>query len=144
MPSLSRCVISPSCAMIRLDLYQELGGFNESMPVCEDYDLWLKITAKYKIGYIEEPLIKKYGGHLDQLSRKFHGMDYYRILALFELLKDLGRHAQLYDERIALIEAEIKKKSAIFLKGYEKHGKSDHPHAKKVLEIAEGIIGKLL
>ena len=51
------------------ELLEEMKGFDENFVVCEDYDLWLKITSQYEVGYIKEPLITKYGGHDDQLSK---------------------------------------------------------------------------
>ena len=64
--------------MIKKELLEEMKGFDENFVVCEDYDLWLKITSQYEVGYIKEPLITKYGGHNDQLSQKFSAMDYFR------------------------------------------------------------------
>ena len=58
-----------------IGLFQELGYFDESLPACEDYDLWLRICAKYPVLFVEEPLLRKFGGHDDQLSKKFWGMD---------------------------------------------------------------------
>ena len=54
----------------------ELGGFDELLPVCEDYDLWLRMSLKYPIAYLDEKLIIKRGGHADQLSKKYwvHGV----------------------------------------------------------------------
>jgi len=80
------CAMSPSSIMIHHSLFNELGDFDSNLPACEDYDLWLRITAKYPVLYIEEPQIKKYGGHEDQLSKKHWGMDRYRITALQKIL----------------------------------------------------------
>jgi GT2 family glycosyltransferase len=82
------CVISPSAAVISRDLLIELGGFDESLPVCEDYDLWLRICARYPVAFVPEPLLVKYGGHPDQLSRRHWGMDRFRVAALWKLLDE--------------------------------------------------------
>ncbi len=81
------CAISPSAAMVHRDLLVELGGFKESLPACEDYDLWLRICAQHEVLYVDKPLLKKYGGHEDQLSRQFWGMDRFRVKALDDLLQ---------------------------------------------------------
>ena len=60
--------------------------FNERLKVCEDYELWLKITSKIPISLVKEPCVIKYGGHADQLSKKFWGMDRFRVKALEKLL----------------------------------------------------------
>ena len=83
---LPRCVISPSAVMISRALFDRVGGFDVDLPACEDYDLWLRVCYQYEVAYIERPLIKKYGGHEDQLSAKYWGMDRFRIKALVRLL----------------------------------------------------------
>lgn len=80
------CIISPSSVIIHKDVFDEAGMFDESLPVCEDYDLWLRICSHWPVLYIDEPLITKYGGHDDQLSRKYWGMDRFRIKALEKML----------------------------------------------------------
>ena len=80
------CRISPSSAIIKKDVFEEVGAFDESLTVCEDYDLWLRVTAKFNILFLDEPLIKKYGGHLDQLSRVPEGIEQYRIRSLEKIL----------------------------------------------------------
>jgi glycosyltransferase involved in cell wall biosynthesis len=80
------CVISPSAAVIRRELLDEVGLFDESLPACEDYDLWLRICATHPVLYLDAHLLVKYGGHTDQLSRRHWGMDRFRIYALEKIL----------------------------------------------------------
>lgn len=84
--SLSCCMITPSSVVIKKKLLEETGLFDEALPVCEDYDLWLRVTWKYPVGLIEEDLLIRYGGEPDQLSAR-HSRDQYRIQALEKLLK---------------------------------------------------------
>lgn len=111
------CLISPSAVVIDSDTYIEHGGFREDFPVCEDYDLWLKITSVMPIGFIQTPIIKKYGGHEGQLSTKFKAMDFYRVKSLKWILenRDLS-----IEKKNKVIQVAIKK-CQILLKGYEKH-----------------------
>ncbi len=83
---LPRCVMSPSSVVLHRSVVEELGGFDETLPVCEDYDLWLRIACQTTVLYVPEKLLIKYGGHEDQLSRSSWGMDRYRIQALEKLL----------------------------------------------------------
>ena len=115
--SLKLCCISPSAALLKRDLFLELGGFREDFVVCEDYDLWLKITSRHPVGFIETPLIKKYGGHEDQLSQRYRAMDYWRILAIHDRLQS----QQLCEEQMKLSQQELLAKASILLKGYRKH-----------------------
>lgn len=111
------CLVSPSASLIRRDVLLEVGLFDEDFIVCEDYDLWLKITSKYEVGYVETPLIIKHGGHDDQLSAKYFAMDYYRIKALDRILKI----RDLSEKRINAVKNMILRKSDILLRGYIKH-----------------------
>jgi len=85
-PSLKLCVVSPSAVVVKRSLLEEVGLFDEEFPVCEDYDLWLRISRKYPIWLIPEPLVIKEGGSPDQLSRSIAGMDQYRIRAIARLI----------------------------------------------------------
>src|SRR6266446_2670608 len=84
--SLPRCIISPSSIMLRRTLWDQLGGFDEQLPACEDYDLWLRLTLCTPVVLLPERLIVKRGGHADQLSRCVPVLDQYRITALEKIL----------------------------------------------------------
>jgi glycosyltransferase involved in cell wall biosynthesis len=111
------CFVSPSTVLIKASLFREMNGFREDFPVCEDYDLWLRISAKYEIGFIETPLINKYGGHSDQLSMQFKAMDYYRAKSLAAILKN----PWLVEEERRHAANTLSKKCEILLAGYQKH-----------------------
>lgn len=83
--SLRRCSVSPSSVIIARELFLSMGGFDERLVVCEDYDLWLKITSQHPVGFVDEPLIIKQGGHADQLSRSQPAMDRFRLFSLLNL-----------------------------------------------------------
>ena len=115
------CAISPSTVMIHGSLFEEIGLFDETLPACEDYDLWLQICSRYPVLYVDEALITKYGGHDDQLSRKYWGMDRFRIRALNKIISE----TKLNDsDRQAAIKIMIKKIN-IYLAGAEKHGNTE-------------------
>jgi len=83
---LKRCLISPSSTMLHRSIFEEFGEFDENLQLCEDYDFWLRITAILPVSYIPTPLIQKYGGHSDQLSRSQWGIDRYRIQSLEKII----------------------------------------------------------
>lgn len=114
---LALCLISPSCAVIAKDVLVELGGFDEAYIVCEDYELWLRITLHYEVGLLDEALVIKRGGHEDQLSRRFWGMDIPRISAMRGVLPHTAKNSE---EQRATI-AEILGKSRILAIGSLKH-----------------------
>ena len=113
------CVISPSSVLIQRSLLNEVGLFDEQLPACEDYDLWLRICATHPVAFVEQPQIKKYGGHADQLSQRHWGMDRFRVQALDKVIES-GRLND--DDRAAAIETLISK-TEILAQGAKKRGK---------------------
>ena len=116
------CRISPSAVLLRKDLYVESGGFDESLLACEDYDLWLRICAREPVGFVEEVLLRKHGGHAGQLSRRHWGMDRFRIRSLAKCL----RSGVLGEDQSSLVGKELERKIRIYLRGAEKHGQTLH------------------
>ncbi|NOQ35372.1 MAG: glycosyltransferase [Methylococcaceae bacterium] len=115
------CAMSPSSIIIHRDIFKQIGLFDTSFPACEDYDLWLKITARYPVLFIEEPQIKKYGGHENQLSQQYWGMDRFRIQALENIINSGCLEA---DNKAAAIKVLLKK-AKIYQKGALKRGKDE-------------------
>jgi glycosyltransferase involved in cell wall biosynthesis len=116
--SLALCMISPSAVMLRRQLLDEVGLFDEQLPACEDYDLWLRITWKYPVHLIDEPLIVKHGGHADQLSA-MPQLDRYRIQALIKIL----RQGVLSAEQSAAALKVLAQKCAIYATGCRKRAR---------------------
>ncbi len=112
------CCISPSSVIIHKSIFKEIGLFDYSLPVCEDYDLWLRITARNPVLYIEEPFLIKYGGHEDQLSKKYWGMDRFRIKSLEKIIA--SRVLSELDENAA--KKMLMEKIYIFIQGAQKRG----------------------
>jgi glycosyltransferase involved in cell wall biosynthesis len=118
-PSLGLCLISPSAVMIRRELFQTVGGFDETFPACEDYDLWLRITSRWPVFLIDHPLVVKRGGHADQLSRTIPALDQHRIRALIKLLNS----GYLTFSQFLLARQELTVKCRIYGQGCLKRGK---------------------
>jgi glycosyltransferase involved in cell wall biosynthesis len=119
--NLDMCRISPSAVLMHRSVLDAVGGFDEILPACEDYDLWLRITSRYPVHFVEEPLVVKYGGHEDQLSRRFWGMDRFRIRALEKIL--IAGHLDENQRREAA--RTLVRKVDIYLEGARKRGKQD-------------------
>ena len=111
------CAMSPSSILIHRNVFDEVGGFDEQLPACEDYDLWLRIANQYEVAYVEEPCINKYGGHEDQLSRLHWGMDRFRVIALQKFLESSAAKVDNAEQARAM----LLKKLTILLKGAIKH-----------------------
>ena len=113
------CRISPSSTLFKKNILEHVGWFDTQLPVCEDYDLWLRITADYKILFVDELLIIKYGGHTDQLSQSVEGIELFRIKSLENLLAN----TELSPQKKNLAITMIIKKLNIYLNGLIKRKK---------------------
>ncbi len=119
-PSLSLCLVSPSAVMIKRSLFETTGMFDETLPACEDYDLWLRISCNYPVYLIDIPLIIKKGGHHDQLS-KSSGLDKYRIQSLKKIIES---NSLTEEQKTAAIKA-MQKKCTIYANGCIKRDRKE-------------------
>lgn len=127
--SLELCAISPSAVLIKRQAFEIYGLFDEQLPACEDYDLWLRLCCHLPVLLVDQPLVVKYGGHADQLSRQFVGMDRFRIYALHKLLQS----AALTPQQATAARAMFTKKLLIYLAGVEKRQRHNEAFACRTL-----------
>jgi glycosyltransferase involved in cell wall biosynthesis len=128
--SLELCMVSPSAVMMKSDLFDKSGLFDETLPACEDYDMWLRINCRYPIHLIDTLFIVKRGGHKDQLSR-MHSLDKHRIRSIKKLLEgDLLTE----DQRKLAIKA-MTEKCLVYAEGCRKRGRKDE--ALDYMKLAE-------
>lgn len=113
------CLISLSSALFRKGIFEKVGLFDEDLPVCEDYDFGIRLAHRYPVYFITRPLIVKRGGHEDQLSRKYWGMDRFRIKALEKALS-----LDLSPQEKNLVQTEIVRKSRVLVSGFLKRGET--------------------
>jgi glycosyltransferase involved in cell wall biosynthesis len=125
------CIVSPSSVMIERSVFEEVGLFDEEYPACEDYDLWLRISARYPIYLLDTPLIIKRGGHDDQQSRVIPQLDQYRIRALCKILDSGTLNPAQRQQALS----ELKIKCRIYGSGCLKRGKKNE--GEKILKLPE-------
>ena len=116
------CAISPSSVMLHKRVFAKVGLFDEALPACEDYDLWLRITARLPVLYLDEALTNKYGGHVDQLSVRHWGLDRFRIIALDKIISMAILNRNDHDAAVNMLIKKIN----IFLHGASKHGNNEY------------------
>jgi glycosyltransferase involved in cell wall biosynthesis len=107
LDSLELCLISPSAVVMSRGCFDRYGPFDEDLPACEDYDLWLRVTARERVGFAPERLVVRHGGHPDQLSARYPAMDRFRVYAILKLLEHGGASLPPgYRERAAAVALE--------------------------------------
>ena len=117
--SLRRCLICPSSALIHREVFSEIGLFDESLPVCEDYDFWLRLLLLTEPALVDQKLVVKHGGHPDQLSTSVWGMDRFRIRSMEMLLEN----PNLPDNRRHEVWTALSEKCEILENGFAKRNK---------------------
>lgn len=110
------CFIGPSTSLMHKILFNKIGLFDENMRLCEDYDLWLRLSSQFEIGYVDQKLIIKHGGHADQLSLS-KSLDFYRLYALSKHFKS----SILTKGQQDLVNKAFFDKAKIFKAGCIKH-----------------------
>ena len=129
---LELCAVGMSTSMVRRRLFDQVGPFAEELPCCEDYDLWLRLSAGFPFLLVALRLSIKYGGREDQLSRIHRvGMDRFRITSI---LKIIGA-GELNPEQLLLAQQELVRKCLIYGQGCLKHGRKEE--GRRYLAIAE-------
>jgi glycosyltransferase involved in cell wall biosynthesis len=119
---LELCTVSMSTVMVRRELFDTIGLFDESLPCCEDYDFWLRASIEHPFLKIDESLTLKDGGRPDEISVQYSvGMDKYRITSICNLLEK----ESLSPEQIALAKKELAYKCTVYGNGCIKHGRPE-------------------
>ncbi len=135
--SLKLCSVSMSTVMIKGELIDRIGYFDKNLEVCEDYDYWLRVTSQYPVLLINEPFTIKQGGHYDQQSQKYFGLDKFRIYAIEKIIKS----NTLNEEQSILAFNELKKKCRIYGQGCLKYNrKKEGEYYLKLPEKYESLI----
>ena len=128
--SLRKCVIGPSTVLLRRTVFEAAGGFREDLQVAEDYELWLRLTARHRVGYLDRELVIKRAGHGDQLSERFGQIEIFRLRAL----RDLVEGGQLDAHHHPAACAELARKARIYAAGCRKRGRAGE--ARRYEELA--------
>lgn len=115
--------IAATGVMVPLKIYEEVGYYDEMLPI-EDYPMWLKISASYPIGYLNEHLVY-YRIHDFNMSK-----NELKMLKAEEMVISQWEKHSLYP----------KVKPEIFLRWFAKYAKFDKIKALKYLVVILGNI----
>ncbi len=93
---------------IRRDTFQQVGLFNEAMRISADFDMWVRISEYFDIGFIKNPLVQVrdhpgqlsrdeslYRLHVEEDARVYHYLDSYVTPGIREKGKLLMRQNKL-------------------------------------------------
>lgn len=110
--------IAALSVVIRKDVFDVVGGFDESLYI-EDWDMWLRILhAGYKIGFVNE-IIGFYRYHENNISKDYVKMELASDQILNKWKKSIHYKSALINEKIRrfyFYSDQNKKQSLIYLK----------------------------
>ncbi|MFP4484962.1 MAG: glycosyltransferase family 2 protein [Spirochaetaceae bacterium] len=138
--ALHKCIIGPSTTVMERRVFEELGGFREDLEVAEDYELWVRLTHRHPVAYVDEELTIKRAGHGDQLSERYGAIEFFRIQGLRDLVEggafeDVPEHARAAARTLA-------RKCRIYAQGCAKRGRleeaQEYREAARFYERREG------
>lgn len=77
---LANPALAPVSAMFRREVYEDVGGFDESLRTAEDLDFHLRVARRWQIGVVDAPLARAIRGHdgLSALAQTYD--DYTRVM----------------------------------------------------------------
>lgn len=105
------CRVSPSSLVVRKEVFEVVGFFDESLRVCEDYEWSIRCALRYNLEYIRKKLLIKRAITDNSLSGSIKYIESLRLDILNNFKKT---HAHLLsDERYMTLNAEIERKSSI-------------------------------
>lgn len=55
---LAESFIHTSCVLTRRDLVLQLGGFDQTLVVAEDWDLWIRLALAGRVAYVDDSLVR--------------------------------------------------------------------------------------
>lgn len=133
--SLKKCIIGPSTVMLERSLFEELGGFREDLEIAEDYELWLRLTHREAVAYLDEALTVKQAGDWDQLSERHGQVEVFRIEGLKGLV-EADYFADVPEHQVAA-KMELARKCRIYAAGCLKRGRPEE--ARRFEALARGL-----
>ncbi|OCL25568.1 hypothetical protein U472_14650 [Orenia metallireducens] len=87
-----------STVLVKSTCFKKVGGFDESLPARQDYDMWIRISEHYKFIYMDEPLVyiyRKNRGVNDAISSNYM----YNLKGTEIILDKLKEKIKKYDIR---------------------------------------------
>jgi glycosyltransferase involved in cell wall biosynthesis len=103
-----------TAALFHRRCLEVINGFDENLPNCADYDLWVRITAKFPIHTLAEPVLYLPARSLD--SRGGWASHRFRVYALEKAFQT----GYLNPEYRRMVAEQIVEKCRILVEGYQK------------------------
>ena len=91
----------PSTAVLRREVYEKVGGFDQTLKTAEDLDFHLRISTQFKIGLVDQPLVTITQGDSEGLSN-LEQTNRDHVFAVSRFIEQHRHSLNAEDARIAL------------------------------------------
>ena len=143
--ALKKCIIGPSTLLMQRSVCREVGYFEPKIQIAEDYEYFLRLTARFDVAYCPEYLIAKRDSMpikiatnsqnnsqaadtMPQLSHQYSWIEPFRISALETLLLSTRGKRLLTNGQQQQAISELQRKLNICLAGaYKRAAKQTNP-----------------
>ncbi len=72
---LKNCIGSTTTVMVKRELFDRVGGFDEELPALQDYDMWVRLCQVCKVGAVREACVEYYNyeksGQISQNTQNY-------------------------------------------------------------------------
>lgn len=99
-----------SSAVLRADALRQIGGFDPSLPSCQDWDLWFRLRQVGAFGLVRAPLVRFNVGPHERITSTMHKVLTGHEAIFGRLLEGIGSRAQRHRIRAGhrLVQADIR------------------------------------
>lgn len=91
-------ILCGSVPMIRRSCFEDVGVFDTNLLSAEDWDMWIRIAAKYSFAVIREPLVS-YRQHLKSKSNNLHKHLFHRLKVIDKTFQSVPADLQYLKDR---------------------------------------------
>ncbi len=91
---LKRCILGSPTPLVRKNCFERVGLFDENLPSCQDWDMWIRVAKYYNFDFIKESLAKYYI-HGNQISANLNNKILSRKIILEKYQEDLLKNFQI-------------------------------------------------
>jgi GT2 family glycosyltransferase len=91
---LKGCILGSPTPLIKKECFEQAGGFDESLPGCQDWDMWLRIAKVCDFEFIAEPLARHYV-HGSQISADLAAKTAARVQLFEKHYNDISAYPHL-------------------------------------------------
>jgi glycosyltransferase involved in cell wall biosynthesis len=96
---LESCILGSPTPLIKKECFEQAGLFDETLPSCQDWDMWLRIAKKYEFDFVPEALARHYV-HGSQVSTSLASKIASRTTILNKHEHDIKKTSRIYSAHL--------------------------------------------